>query len=68
MSTMPALGTDHELRRRPGLVRRLLRVLPAWHARRRQRLDLGDLDDRLLGDIGLTREEARRECAKRFWR
>lgn len=25
------------------------------------------LDDRLLRDIGLTREQARREACKRFW-
>jgi uncharacterized protein YjiS (DUF1127 family) len=29
---------------------------------------LADLGDHLLRDIGVTRQEARRECAKRFWR
>jgi uncharacterized protein YjiS (DUF1127 family) len=36
--------------------------------RGRQRRALGALDDRLLRDVGLTRAEARRECAKPFWR
>ena len=51
-----------------GIVAFLLRTLAVWGGRRKQRLDLADLDDHLLRDIGLTRQEARRECAKRFWR
>ena len=51
-----------------GIVAFLLRTLAVWGDRRRQRLDLADLDDHLLRDIGVTRQEARRECAKRFWR
>jgi uncharacterized protein YjiS (DUF1127 family) len=37
-------------------------------ARSRQRSALGDLDDRLLSDIGVTRFTARRESTKPFWR
>ena len=33
----------------------------------RQRGILMELDDRLLEDIGLTREQAVREARKRFW-
>ncbi|MEQ1937581.1 DUF1127 domain-containing protein [Mesorhizobium sp. CN5-321] len=51
-----------------GIVAFLLRTLAVWAGRRKQRLDLADLDDHLLRDIGVTRQEARRECAKRFWR
>lgn len=36
--------------------------------RRRQRRALARLDDRLLRDIGIDREQARREVAKPFWR
>ena len=36
--------------------------------RRRQRLALAELDDHLLRDIGLSREQARRESAQPFWR
>ncbi len=54
---------------------RLRRTLPAhfWHAilrwasRARQRRDLAALDSHLLGDIGLTESQARREAAKPFW-
>ncbi|MCR9193413.1 MAG: DUF1127 domain-containing protein [Hyphomonas sp.] len=33
---------------------------------RRQRLDLAQLDDRTLDDIGLTRGQAREEAARSF--
>lgn len=33
-----------------------------------QRLDLAELDAWQLGDLGLTPEDVRRECAKSFWR
>jgi len=42
-----------------------------WNARSSQRRALAwlaDLDDYLLKDIGVTREQARREAAKPFWR
>lgn len=34
----------------------------------RQRRALAELPDELLADIGLTRDEARREAARGFWR
>jgi uncharacterized protein YjiS (DUF1127 family) len=36
--------------------------------RSRQRRALAELDDRLLRDIGLTREEALQERANPFWK
>jgi uncharacterized protein YjiS (DUF1127 family) len=44
------------------------RLLGRWSARRRQRADLADLDTRLLADIGVSPQEARREAATPFWR
>jgi uncharacterized protein YjiS (DUF1127 family) len=42
-------------------------ILVLWTQRARQRRDLRALDDRLLEDVGLTRVQVRRECAKPFW-
>jgi uncharacterized protein YjiS (DUF1127 family) len=45
-----------------------------WHwcarcsSRARQRAALSDLDDRLLEDIGVTRQQANVEAAKPFWK
>ncbi|MEQ8229415.1 MAG: DUF1127 domain-containing protein [Rhodospirillales bacterium] len=36
--------------------------------RMRQRRALAGLDARLLADVGLSREQVARECAKPFWR
>jgi uncharacterized protein YjiS (DUF1127 family) len=41
--------------------------LRAWIDRRRQRHALAELDDRLLRDIGVSRQAARRELDKWFW-
>jgi uncharacterized protein YjiS (DUF1127 family) len=45
-----------------------VRAVLLWMERSRQRRALAELDDRLLCDIGLTREEARQECANPFWK
>ena len=37
------------------------------YGRYRQRQALAELDDRMLADIGLGREDAGRECAKSWW-
>jgi uncharacterized protein YjiS (DUF1127 family) len=49
-------------------LRRQARALvAAWRSRARQRQALARLDDRLLADIGLTREPKMVECTKLFW-
>jgi uncharacterized protein YjiS (DUF1127 family) len=48
-----------------------LRTLELWIDRSRQRKQLGELaelNDYLLKDIGVSREEAMREAEKPFWR
>jgi uncharacterized protein YjiS (DUF1127 family) len=43
-------------------------VVARWIERARQRHALGELDDHLLRDIGITRVDAARESEKPFWR
>jgi uncharacterized protein YjiS (DUF1127 family) len=50
------------------LVRAALAAVLSWDDRRRQRYALGELDDRLLRDIGLTRYQARMEAQCLFRR
>jgi uncharacterized protein YjiS (DUF1127 family) len=50
-----------------GWISRSLATPARMHARRRQRQALLDLDDHLLADIGVSREQALREAHKRFW-
>jgi uncharacterized protein YjiS (DUF1127 family) len=49
------------------LCRRARALVATWHSRQRQRQALAQLDDRLLADIGLTREAQMVECSKLFW-
>ncbi len=44
-----------------------LSLLMTWNERARQRRRLGQLDDRLLADIGVSRAAAAHEAAKRPW-
>ncbi len=43
------------------------KVIGTWFARYRQRHDLAELDDRMLKDIGVTRDQASHEIDKPFW-
>ncbi|MGB0721007.1 MAG: DUF1127 domain-containing protein [Gammaproteobacteria bacterium] len=43
-------------------------LLALWVQRHRQRRRLTRLDERLLADIGVSRQQARAEAAKPFWR
>jgi uncharacterized protein YjiS (DUF1127 family) len=50
-----------------GLVTRLFDQLIEWLDRARQRRHLGELDDRLRRDIGLSRAEVENEVSRPFW-
>lgn len=51
----------------PAHLRSVLATLAFWMERSRQRRRLGRLDERLLQDIGITREQAFNESRKWFW-
>ena len=57
--------------RGPAVPRRLLSNLlnrfRGWRERARSRHLLLQLDDRMLRDVGLSRSDVDRECAKHFW-
>jgi uncharacterized protein YjiS (DUF1127 family) len=69
--TAPNAGSDSRFGRLPFpflTLRRLrLRLPTRWYDRHLQRLDLAEIDEHLLRDLGLTPEDVRRECAKSFW-
>jgi uncharacterized protein YjiS (DUF1127 family) len=46
---------------------RAVRTLAIWNERSRQREAWRHLDDSLLEDIGVTREQAKREAEKPCW-
>jgi uncharacterized protein YjiS (DUF1127 family) len=49
------------------LLPNLLSSFLAWRERARSRHLLLQLDDRMLRDVGLSRSDVDRECAKHFW-
>ena len=49
------------------LCRQARALVAVWRSHARQREALARLDDRLLADIGLTREAQMVECSKLFW-
>ncbi len=62
--TLPSLGSPAARSRGEGIVARLT----GWHARWSARRSLDTLPDHLLRDIGVTRDQARSESEKPFWR
>ncbi len=45
----------------------ICRMIALWRERARQRRALGQLDDYMLRDLGLTRLDVNREAARPFW-
>ena len=62
----PSAATEAKIR--ADWWRYVVRLVLAWMERRRQRDALSDLDARLRDDIGVSKEEARAEAEKPFWR
>jgi uncharacterized protein YjiS (DUF1127 family) len=52
----------------PSLLARACATMLRWARRRRARYELAQLDERLLRDVGLTRQQVERERSKPFWR
>lgn len=50
------------------LIARLTGALERWRQRQEQRKSLALLNDRLLQDVGLTRDDVERELRKPLWR
>jgi uncharacterized protein YjiS (DUF1127 family) len=46
---------------------RIIALFVCWRGRAKERRLLAALDERELTDIGITRLDALRECAKPFW-
>ena len=59
---------DRSERGRAAALRRIAAAIGLWRRRARSRQQLCELNDHLLKDIGLSREAARFEAAKPFWR
>jgi uncharacterized protein YjiS (DUF1127 family) len=64
--------TGHQWRRSETLsggsfLRSVPAVIRTWMARSRERRELGELEDHVLADIGISRAEAWLEARKWFW-
>ena len=54
--------------RKPLRLLDLFLAAETWLDRHAQRLELAELDDHMLHDVGLSRADVEREVAKPFWR
>lgn len=67
-TAMSATGSRMPARSRAVMVLDgMLGLVWVWRERARQRRVLGGLDERMLGDIGLSHGTAWRESVKPFW-
>jgi uncharacterized protein YjiS (DUF1127 family) len=53
--------------RRPNPLARLWALVLTWERRARERRELATTDPRLLRDMGIPEDAARREARKPFW-
>ena len=64
----PAPLLDISLKGLGALIVKASDTLLDWQDRARQRHRLGEMDDHLLRDVGLSRADLEHESAKPFWR
>lgn len=62
-----ALNLGRSFPRTPVALRDVLGRVATWIAVYRERTQLSDLDDHMLEDIGITREQALKETGRAFW-
>lgn len=67
-SALPRIGAVQTLAIRVPSPFGWAHVLKRMHDRWQQRQALLDLEDRLLDDIGITREQAEHEARRPFWK
>ena len=67
-ATRPTPGLDISLKGLSGLIVKATDTVLDWQERARQRHRLGEMDDHLLRDIGLSRADLEYESSKPFWR
>ena len=65
LRALPVTIKGFDLKRLPAAI---ADTLLSWQARASERHLLSQLDDRLLHDMGLTRQQALDEAYKPFWR
>ncbi len=65
LRALPIMIRQFDLKQLPAAI---ADTLLSWQARANERHVLSQLDDRLLHDMGLTRQQALNEAYKPFWR
>jgi uncharacterized protein YjiS (DUF1127 family) len=65
--TMPAHWPARSAAPAAGWIDGVSSLLARWLDASRSRQTLDDLDEHMLRDIGITRDEAQREARKFFW-
>ena len=67
-ATRPIPAIDISLKGLSALIVKSTDTVLDWQDRARQRHRLGEMDDHLLRDIGLSRADLEHEIEKPFWR
>ena len=68
LSSLRTTAFDISLKGLSALIVKATDTVLDWQERVRQRHHLGEMDDHLLRDIGLSRADLEHESSKPFWR